>query len=616
MKKLIVLFILPLTLLIAIEFKMTKQGLFPVTSTMGENTTTNNLQTPKPITANHAPAASNISIKGTASTGNKLTLDYTFSDIDGNTEGNSIIAWSTPTKELQRSTSKTFIIPMGYEGTQIGAWIHPKDTRGSISSKAYSASNNYLTIEMGMGDGAVEKPTEQTEQTGPITDPSMYLEKIILPRCDATNSEVQFIKSKSDWSHINDSNKRIFCVSSGDYTSLANIKITTSGTAEKKRYIILNNGNNIHPGKLNKEQLANYGLEFYNADYWVIDRAASFDIGFTHSFILNRGSSHNTFNRMFTQNIFHTMWIKDNANYNTIQNSRFDGITRSGAEADLATINHMDGKNLFVVKGTKAINNEFINVKAFRLNRFSGEAGVTQVANFEGIIFDHNTIEFTDKIRTDCKGNYNTNGNCVGMESGGIGIKSGSNKPEKPIIVTNNILWGGGYRSDPTLKYLSNKGGFSVAYMGAKNIFFQNNVIFDTMFGIIIADRYDAQRGTWNVVIKNNIFLRLTGRSSVFPLSISQAEGADVQHNLIKDSIGAWARVSWNYSNNTFANNIAINPGAPMLSEGNQETIIGLASNKVFMSSDEAGYTKDYIFIADKYTNKPRTIRLSNTIRP
>ena len=95
---------------------------------------------------NHAPTASNVVMSGTAKVGETLTLNYLFKDVDGDKEGASIIAWSTPIEELQRGTSKTFTIPAGREGQEIGVYLHLIDEHGVHSTKVYMATNNTLTI--------------------------------------------------------------------------------------------------------------------------------------------------------------------------------------------------------------------------------------------------------------------------------------------------------------------------------------------------------------------------------------------------------------------------------------------------------------------------------------
>jgi len=450
-----------------------------------------------------------------------------------------------------------------------------------------------------------------------------YLEPVNLPKCDASNPEVQFIKTKEDWKTINSPEKRIFCVSPGDYTKLRNIKLTTSGTAERRRYIILNNGNDLHPGKLDKSQLANFALELKGASYWVIDRAASFDVNFTHSFIVGEKSTHNIFNRMFTQNLFHTMWIRNKAHYNTIQNSRFDGITIQGAQADLATINIAewgDSVKNFVVLNTKIINNEFINVKAARLNRFPSihlPSGISQKANFDGTIFDSNTVEFNNAIRTDCKGNLDPHGDCMAGEANGIGAKAGSNDPNNPVIYSNNHIWG--YRpSDPTFEKLSNVGNGLSAYMGSKNIKIRNNIIFDGTRGIKISSTLDTKHGTENVEVTGNLIVN-TGNypesKNSSSLEMAQANGCIMKNNVIINPKGHYGKIYYNHNNNYFGENTIINPDEDMLYKENWETVKGLKTNKVFQTAVEAGYTKDYSFTTDKFTNNPRIITLKNVLK-
>ncbi len=238
----------------------------------------------------------------------------------------------------------------------------------SILQQDFTTGPNTVTPELTPAPEPSPVPTPiPTPEISPLPNPSQtssYLEPVILPTCDINNPEVQFIQSKDDWKHINDNHKRIFCVSPGDYRSLNNIKLTVSGTAEKRRYIMLNNGNNTHPAKLPIHELSNFSIHLQNADYWIIDRASAIDTpNISHNFLVDRGSSNNIFNKIFTQNVFHTMWIRHQAHNNTIQNSRFDGITQKGAEADLSTINIIDWDVSVEMLGTKVINNEFVNVK-------------------------------------------------------------------------------------------------------------------------------------------------------------------------------------------------------------------------------------------------------------
>ena len=112
-----------------------------------EITVVNTIVPPEPFEGT-APTASNIFMTGIPKVGETLTLNYTFEDEDGDSEGESIIVWSTPTVELQRSTSKTYTIPAELEGELIGAYLHVIDENGVEMERTYdyAAANNTLTV--------------------------------------------------------------------------------------------------------------------------------------------------------------------------------------------------------------------------------------------------------------------------------------------------------------------------------------------------------------------------------------------------------------------------------------------------------------------------------------
>jgi len=158
-------------------------------------------------TNNIAPTVSNVTMAGTAKIGETLTLNYDFHDEDGDSEGASIIAWSTPTIELQRGTSKTFTIPAAYRDEEIGAWVHPLDEYG-IKGKAYGAINNNLII---LGNDS--KDSKLTWTTG-VYKNNQELSKILsLP--GATRLSVTVTGETEIWEDIvwfKDENEKIIPV--------------------------------------------------------------------------------------------------------------------------------------------------------------------------------------------------------------------------------------------------------------------------------------------------------------------------------------------------------------------------------------------------------------------
>lgn len=110
-----------------------------------KTTELSNIDQTSPSTLNHLPQVSNVKIVGIPKVGNILTLNYNYSDIDGDPEGDSIIAWTTPTKELQRGTSKTFEIPGEIVGETISAWVHPSDGK-VVTKRGIQASNKFIKV--------------------------------------------------------------------------------------------------------------------------------------------------------------------------------------------------------------------------------------------------------------------------------------------------------------------------------------------------------------------------------------------------------------------------------------------------------------------------------------
>ena len=95
---------------------------------------------------NHPPVVTDPIISGFARTGETLELNYNYDDPDGDSEGESIIVWSTNLVELQRGPSHSFVIPPGYEGENINAYVHPVDQYNLGNSQYGVPANNNRQI--------------------------------------------------------------------------------------------------------------------------------------------------------------------------------------------------------------------------------------------------------------------------------------------------------------------------------------------------------------------------------------------------------------------------------------------------------------------------------------
>lgn len=354
-----------------------------------------------------------------------------------------------------------------------------------------------------------------------------YEEKLTLPSCSHNNTEVYFIESDEDWSKINDLNKSIFCVKPADYSKLGRVVLTASGTAKKKRYILLDNGNNKHPSQLDKKMLAKVGFELQGANYWVIDRMAYWES--RTAFIPNilNHSDENIFNRYFIYNVnggaivFHP-----DSDNNTIQNSR---IERSDISLymDRAAIElNNNGQDNISIRNNKIVHNEIVNfVDGIQLVKTGNSR--QKFVNYEGTIIDSNHISIDSRIYTDCKGKPKRDGTCAYAENA-IDLKGGSLNPQKPIIISNNKMWGF-QKSDKTKSYLDDIGVAIPIHYDVANVVFEKNIFFNTRFALVIdapRDGYAAEK----LEIHDNIFYNIIS-SAIFATDIDTIE---IHDNLFK----------------------------------------------------------------------------------
>ena len=583
------------------------------------------------VKENHVPTVSDVNIKGTAKTGETLTLSYDFIDEDGDAEGKSVIAWSTATKELQRSTSKTFTIPADYEGQTISASVHPKDAQG-LEGVEVSARNDALKIL------------------------TQYEEAVTLPQYDATNQEMMLIKSNEDWENINNEGKRFFFVEPGDYSPetkgkgepagvrdyFGRIKLTKSGTKDKKRYIILHNGNNTHPGKLKREQLAKVGFILQGANYWVIDRMSYWDNKMFHDAdkkfpklpmepIQVKSSSYNIFNRLYFHDAANGLYIFNRSHANIVQNSRFerDDIALHYDRAGVCLFNTREHN--ISIKNTKIINNEMRNlVDGVQTTRLDENTHLSDL-NVEGTIIDNNHFYIDTTIYTDCNGVHDENGSCAYTENA-IDLKMGSLNSKNPVIISNNKMWGF-RKSDKTNSTLNDPGALLPIHYGVDNVIIKNNIGFDSTEGITIGDPKKYTFSLGHSRIENNIFQNI----KTYGLYVSDAQELTIKNNLFK-KIGKESKDHWIVFNNSkdlnFSENIVVDTfgKSSRLKEDNikfsasnnqyynsndkQQVADKVNRTDVILDVDATANYKDMVFTTDRYTKTPRIITVPKVINP
>ncbi len=333
-----------------------------------------------------------------------------------------------------------------------------------------------------------------------------------LPSCNKDNKKVFFIKSIKDWEHINDNDKEIFCIYPGLYINDKDedkqFLITKSGTKEHPRYILLYNGNNTHPAKLSKNQIARFILKFKDASYWIVDRQAFFEpMGGAGENVL-KNSSNIIFNRLYFKDTTSVFTIFNNSNNNKILNSYFIktkwSIKNKNLE-DVAAINLVALNPNDKILNTLIKGNEIVNyVDAIQLVRLDRAYSKLAKIDFGGTKIINNTLYTTDEFYTNCKGVSKKDGECAFSENG-IDIKGGSQDSKNPVIIQNNIIFG--YKkADSSFSDLSDPGSAIVAHYGVKNLVIKNNTIFNSNYGFSSAGPIENRVALKSCLIENNTF--------------------------------------------------------------------------------------------------------------
>jgi hypothetical protein len=486
-------------------------------------------------------------------------------------------------------------------------------------------STNYFMV---LGDGLIDdiymSDTKGSTSTGTSSsdkDTSDTVTTNSLPKCDINNPEVQFIKNLQDWENINRADKRIFCVKPNVYFSSVsqdNILITSSGTASKKRYILLDNSNNIHPAKLSVSQLAKVRFTFKLAKNWEIDRMSYW--GNAKEPILKFIKSDNIkINRYFAKNTNYGILLYPGTKNTTIQNSRMERTSPFLLDNAAIGLTNNSRENISI-KNTKILNNEIRNYNDPFQSIKTGTSNQKNI-NYEGTLIEGNHFYVDNKIYTDCHGNPNPKGNCSYSENA-IDLKSGSENSNNKMIVRNNKMWGF-RRADKTKSGMSDNGVAIIIHYNVKNIEIRNNLVFDSTHSIVssVAKNGYAMQ---NANISNNIFYNIKERA----FYIGEAKNVVMSSNLFKKTSdkGTYWGIIDSVKNMRYTNNII--SSKPQHYKSFYTTGGSYSGNIVYgeeapsydgftqVTTDPTSSYKNLTFVTDRYTNNPRTITIPKVLKP
>jgi len=470
---------------------------------------------------------------------------------------------------------------------------------------------------------------DQSGETFIVT--SQYEEKVEIPKYDPNDlTHVLITTENKKWNNsvLNDPDYKHFYIEPGKYS--AKVNLTASGTENERRTLSLYNGNNLHPASLPDSQVADIVFRLTGASYWTVDRIVNKNSILSSEAIgLRNNSSYNIFNRIHIDNFNNGLYIFGGGDGNVIQNSRFSNMRLNAPDGVAVGLTWGSNKEtLYAIKNTKIINNEFYNcsdsIQLVRRNRPSD--GTLQDVNYEGTVIDSNVMYIDSKIYTNGKGVLDSNG-FYALAENALDIKVGSNSSNRPVLITNNRMWG--YRMSDNLAggTRSDHGAAIVVHFGAQNLKIDSNIIFDSAQGIVVGAKDRFNYSLENSEITNNIIYSTgayaeTG-DSYGAVMLWEVSSVKFKQNTI---VNARVRSMWGKGtifDLSFVDNVIINSASPYnetpsKTKFNHNYYYDTPSNgyasglddRVF-STDAKAKMDDYVFTYDCYTthSKHKTLK-------
>lgn len=332
---------------------------------------------------------------------------------------------------------------------------------------------------------------------------SSYLEQINIPAYNASDpTHVLITEANGKWTDavLNNLSYKHFYIEPGDYTATV-IALTSSGTDNDRRTLSLHNGNDTHPASLPDNEVANVTFHLNGASYWTFDRLSNVDKQINRTLVISDHSTHNILNRYHLRGFYDGIRINGQSHYNTIQNSYIHyapDAARDNQRDAIGIVLHdcFDGQDIAgsTLEGTKIINNDISNatdeIQLYHLEIADG---------FPGTIIDSNRIWKDSEIACDEDGTPNPNGGYMITENN-VDTKHGSPDSNRPVIFSNNILWG--VRAPTRGNELYGKG--ITSHHHSQNIIYDSNIFFESQILLFLDFGHS---GNEPIELRNNIFV-------------------------------------------------------------------------------------------------------------
>lgn len=284
----------------------------------------------------------------------------------------------------------------------------------------------------------------------------------------------QTIAPSTPWSSINWSNNTI-CLEAGDHTGKGTLNLGASGTAGTYKVLryYSSNDTNDDPWNQGSNQAKIFSVNANGNDYWILNRLTiDPNNGTTNGIDLPSGSTYNIISRTLLQKTNGRL-VEIAGDNNTVQNSVLRTTWTPGPVAQ-------ENQCLSV---NNASNVHVVNNEIYDCNKaISSPAG----SPIPGTVIENNDLYVSPAGRTDCNGNYSSNGTCSVMEAV-VSWKSGGSISNISRIIHNRI-WGSRY-ADGNLVQSGDSPAISISARGDGDdgtdyTLVKDNIIFDQEIGI------------------------------------------------------------------------------------------------------------------------------------
>jgi len=324
------------------------------------------------------------------------------------------------------------------------------------------------------------------------------------------------ITDKADWQRINDPDKRVFCVTPGEYDvdTIGVVRLLRDGTEKEPRYLIgfnpANPADQTHPARQPREHQSVIGQFALEADFWILDRLVVRDS--PGSNLIQGDAIGNQLERLLIEGAQRTgIYLRESR----------DTVIRRCVMRDPVMRPGLDNRHIYM--GPDA---EYLTIEDCEFRNGTGTFALGP-GSLGNVMIRNNDMYVTSDRRTDCKGNLDLNGSCSCSEMH-IVFKA-TDLPGSQVLIEGNRMWGMRKNDSACASTGSPGHGINVGSSSdrsIRNVTIRNNILWDNHTnGIFVANF------THQIIIEDNVISgSLVGIQNAYG-------GAKVRNNLFVENV-------------------------------------------------------------------------------